>query len=109
MIAAEEVEMDPALLAYWARIRIRPVKWTLLPRSDEGGGFWVVAVIGQRCIWYNDIEDGFQDSRFDVFGTIAEEWCNQDELDMCLERRFSANDKNNSSNPIGLFRSHSRV
>ena len=45
-----------------------------------GGGFWVVAVADRECIWYNDIEDGFNVSRFDVSGLIADYWCNQSEL-----------------------------
>ena len=54
-----------------------------------GGGFWVVAVIGDRCFWYNDIEDGFNISRYQAMGQIDEYGCNQTELDRCI-RAFLA-------------------
>ena len=40
-----------------------------------------VAITGQECFWYNDIEDGFNVSRFEAFGTNADYWCNQTELE----------------------------
>ncbi len=79
-MAAAEAQMEPPALALWERIRMRPVKWALPPWGDEGGGFWVVAVSGSDCVWYNDIEHGFNVSRFDVAGRIAEYWCNECEL-----------------------------
>jgi hypothetical protein len=45
-----------------------------------GGGFWVVAIMGERVVWFNDIEEGFNLSRYNEPGVIAEYWCNQDEL-----------------------------
>ena len=57
-----------------------PHKWQLHPWGDEGAGFWVVAQIGQKVIWYNDIEDGFNRSSCSELGLIDEYWCNQDEL-----------------------------
>lgn len=45
-------------------------------------GFWAIAVIENRVLWYNDIEEGFNVSNFTEPGTIpsTEYWCNQDEL-----------------------------
>lgn len=85
LISQGEAEMDGPQREFWRRIRIEPEKWAQSPWGDEGGGFWVVAVIGQRCIWYNDIEHGFNTSRFEKFGTIAEYWCNQDDLQWRVE------------------------
>jgi hypothetical protein len=79
-IESGEAEMDAPVRAFWERIRIKPVKWSLPPWGDLGGGFWVVAIIGQQVVWFNDIEDGFNCSRYDSFGTISEYWCNQSEL-----------------------------
>lgn len=89
MIEVAEFSMGPPVLAFWKRIRVSPVKWQLSPWGDMGGGFWVVAVIGQGCVWYNDIEDGFNMSRFETFGRIAEYWCNQTELEPCIGDYFS--------------------
>ena len=45
-----------------------------------------MAVMDDRVLWYNDIEDGFNVSLFTVRGVIptTEYWCNQDELRMAL-------------------------
>ena len=88
LIEAAEAGMDPALERFWRRIKVRPEKWQLPPWGDLGGGFWVVAVLGQECLWYNDIEDGFNVSRFEVFGRIPDYWCNQAELLACVRGYF---------------------
>jgi hypothetical protein len=77
--------------SFWSLIRVQPVKWRLSPWGDEGDGFWVVGILGDRVVWYNDIEDGFNISRYEKYGVIAEYCCNQDELQhtMCaLLRQF---------------------
>lgn len=68
--------------ALFARTAIVPTKWQLSPWGDPGGGFWALAVMENRVLWYNDIEDGFNVSRFNAIDTIpsTEYWCNQDEL-----------------------------
>jgi hypothetical protein len=57
---------------FFETVRIEPTKWRLSPWGDLGGGFWVVAVHRDRVIWFNDIEDGFEVSRFEVRGEIPE-------------------------------------
>jgi hypothetical protein len=64
---------------FWEAIRIEPEKW-LQPYGDGGSGFWAVGIIGRTVVWYNDIEGGFNTSKFSSFGSIDEYWCNQDEL-----------------------------
>ena len=66
----------------FARVRIPPTKWKLPNWGDEGGGFWAVAVYLDRVLWFNDIEDGFNVSTFELPGEIpaGEYACNQDEL-----------------------------
>ena len=86
LIAAGEAKMDSSLRQIWEKVRIAPVKWQLHPWGDEGGGFWVVAIIDDFALWYNDIEDGFNISQFTVSGTIDDYWCNQDELQHAVYR-----------------------
>lgn len=88
LIATAEGAMEPLVLAFWERIRIRPAKWALPPWGDQGNGFWVVAVVGEECVWYNDIEDGFNVSRYEAVGRIADYWCNQSELRNCVASVF---------------------
>ena len=76
--------MTPGQARFWEAIRIPPEKWEQLPYGRDGGGFWVVAVIGRTVIWYNDIEDGFNRSRYTVHGRIDDYWCNQDELEVAI-------------------------
>jgi len=74
--------------ALFKELACPPVKWRQSPWGDLGGGFWVVAIRQGRVLWYNDIEHGFNVSRFTVPGTIPENeyWCNQDELRWALPR-----------------------
>ncbi|MFC5476221.1 hypothetical protein [Paraherbaspirillum soli] len=84
-IVQAEVRMNPEQLRLWETIKLAPQKWAQCPYGDEGGGFWVVAVLGQIVVWYNDIEDGFNTSRYSAFGIIDEYWCNQDELEITVQ------------------------
>ncbi len=79
-IAVGERAMVVAMLPMWQAIRIKPAKWQLHPWGDDDGGFWVVAIFGQYVLWFNDIELGFNLSRYSAFGKIDEYCCNQDEL-----------------------------
>ena len=38
------------------------------------------------AVWYNDIEDGFNRSGYEHYGTIGTYWCNQDELAMTMQQ-----------------------
>lgn len=69
----------------WEVVQIVPEKWSQHPWGNEGGGFWVVGIIGSNVIWYNDIEDGFNRSTFTKFGEIDKYWCNQDELEWTVQ------------------------
>lgn len=80
MIDNAEWMMEPPVRAVWDRIKIQPNKWKLSPHGDMGGGFWVVALVGQWCLYYNDIEEGFNGSEWEQFGRISTYWCNQPNL-----------------------------
>jgi hypothetical protein len=87
-IARDLLECSAEQREFFARTRITPTKWHLPRWGDEGGGFWAVAVHRNRVLWYNDIEDGFNVSNFDVPGQIPQDeyWCNQDPLRWALLR-----------------------
>lgn len=84
LIDVGEAWMSPRDLAFWRQVRIRPVKWSLSPWGDLGGGFWVVAVWGSQCIWFNDIEGGFNLGQFEAFGVLGEYTCGQSDLHDCV-------------------------
>lgn len=91
-IAQGQARLLPAELRLWKMVRIEPVKWRQDPYGTEGQGFWVVGLIGSSVIWYNDIEDGFNRSRYLGQGEIQDYWCNQDELDTTLKYLVNAMD-----------------
>ena len=86
MLCRDLAECSVNQQEFFRRAGIAPTKWRLTPWGDEGGGFWAVAVHRDRVLWYNDIENGFNVSRFDVQGQIPrdEYWCNQDSLRWAL-------------------------
>jgi hypothetical protein len=69
----------------WRVIKCYPEKWKLNPWGKPGKGFWVVAIIDFTVVWYNDIEEGFNRSKFTKNGVIDEYWCNQDELEWVVQ------------------------
>jgi hypothetical protein len=85
-----QARMSPAGLRLWEAIRIEPEKWQQHPYGDQGAGFWVVALVGRTVVWYNDIEEGFNRSRYSTYGTIDDYWCNQDELELTLQYLLNA-------------------
>jgi hypothetical protein len=88
-IFAAEGRMNPQVFRLWDAIKIPPEKWSEETYGEDGGGFWVVAVIGRKAVWYNDIEDGFNCSCYDVPGRLAEYLCNQDELEQAVQKLLS--------------------
>ena len=86
MIANALAEYDDAVRSEWERIRIEPEQWRCSPWGDETGGFWAVAIDDGRVLWFNDIEEGFNWSRYSTRGTIDEYVCDQTELVTILER-----------------------
>jgi hypothetical protein len=91
-IARGESQLSPRQRRLWHAVRIEPQKWQQLPYGTPGLGFWVVGLVGQTVIWYNDIEEGFNRSRYSTFGTIDDYWANQDELAVALEYVLTALD-----------------
>ena len=69
----------------WEVIKVSPQKWSQEPYGNEGGGFWVVAIIGNSVIWFNDIEDEFNRSSFSEPERINEYYCNQDRLEWQIQ------------------------
>jgi hypothetical protein len=73
--------MSPSIRRIWEKIKLPKLqKWKQSPMGDEGAGFWVVAIYGNHCLYYNDIEDGFNESIFSEWGKIDEYFCSQIEL-----------------------------
>ena len=78
-------QMDMFQRRLWEVIKIEPVKWEQHPSGDRGQGFWVVAIIGNVVVYYNDIEEGFNRSRYSKYGVIDHYFCDQDELQWTMQ------------------------
>lgn len=89
LMAGSLAEADVQCRNLFEVIRIEPQKWALESWGNEGGGFWVVAVFGMWAVWYNDIEAGFNFSRFQSWGNLGEYWCDNLELGHVLNRMQS--------------------
>ena len=74
--------------AYFETVAFEPTRWLQSPYGDDSGGFWANAADQDRVLWYNDIEEGFNVSRFTTWGTIPsdEYWCNEDPMAWALAR-----------------------
>lgn len=80
-----ELKLSGQILSFWNLIKIKPSKWQETEYGDEGGGFWVVAILGNAVVYYNDIEEGFNVSTYQTYGHISEYWCEQSELDWIVK------------------------
>ena len=85
MMNDAESRMTSRQQRFFEMVRIAPEKWSQTPYGDHTGGFWVVGLLGRTVIWYNEVEHGFNSSRYSSYGTIDEYWCNQDELERALQ------------------------
>lgn len=106
-VAQGEARMAPSQLRLWQAIRIEPEKWQQHPYGDPGNGFWVVAIVGRTVVWYNDIEDGFNRSRYAAYGQIDDYWCNHDELEVTLA--YLMNSLNSGADLVRMPRPPARV
>jgi len=50
LIQSGQGAMNEDLLRFWSLIKIEPVKWQETRYGNEGGGFWVVAIIGNHVL-----------------------------------------------------------
>ncbi len=78
--------MSPSQRSLWQAIEINPARWSQSPYGDYGGGFWAVGIIGRVVVWYNDIEEGFEHSRYVSHVSIAEYKCSQFKLEHVVEQ-----------------------
>ncbi len=92
-IIAGEANLRGAEQRLWELVKVEPSKWQEPSYGTRGGGFWVVGLMGNLVIWYNDIECGFNISKWSTYGTIDEYVCDQDELNECITKLYAAIDK----------------
>jgi hypothetical protein len=50
-ISRGESKLEGEPLKFWNLIKIAPQKWQVKEYGDKGGGFWVVAVLGNAVVF----------------------------------------------------------
>ena len=64
----------------WDRMRIEPERWAQ-GQYEDLAGFWVVAVLGRRCLYYQPVEAGWGWGRYETWGEISTyHWGDADEI-----------------------------
>ena len=79
-----EQDLDDELLEFWNEIKISPETWTCEDVIHQN--FWVVAKHQNWIIWYNDIEEGYNFSKYKEDLIILEYRANKDELIVVLKK-----------------------
>ncbi|OUS05904.1 hypothetical protein A9Q81_03945 [Gammaproteobacteria bacterium 42_54_T18] len=54
--------------------------------QEVDDGFWVVAVIGSKVLWYNHVEQGFNVSPFSTCGCIDKYESRKDDFDIAFKK-----------------------
>jgi hypothetical protein len=86
LILAGESLLNCELKKFWECIKITPIKWR---HQASGDDFWIVALSGDKVIWYNDIEDGFNICNFEKYGIIPEMKFEQNALNIAILRLYT--------------------
>ncbi len=75
----------------WEHVRIQPTQW----RQEQyagAGSVWVIAVMGNRCLYFNTIEEGWGWGRFETWGNVTEYHWQQDEIQHSIYQSLFAVD-----------------
>lgn len=70
LLKSEKEKFSNDINELWDNIKIEPELWKLNDLTKELKSFWVVAIINNEIIWFNEIEKGFNISEFKEYGTI---------------------------------------
>ena len=79
-----EQNLDSVSEILWNKIKISPQLWKCVDVIEDN--FWVVAKSEQHIIWYNDIEEGFNISKYKIDGEIQNYNASKHELQFVLEQ-----------------------
>jgi hypothetical protein len=71
--------MNRRPLRLWERIRIEPRRWSHNQYPDTVP-FRVIGIIGNRCMYLNEVEGGWGWGRYDEWGRISQYHWQQDEI-----------------------------
>ena len=92
-----QIQMDDRSRRFWERIRVAPAEWRQAQYSplpaQPAEPFWVVAVMGTRCLYFNHVERGWGWGYFVVWGTVSTYHWQQGELAQVVAQTLFAIDE----------------
>lgn len=84
LILKSQSLMDDDMSSSWDEFKVEPQKWKESSNDSGYDFFWVVAILGNEVIWFNDITNGFNISNFTEVGHIDEFWSETTDLQNLL-------------------------
>ena len=79
-VAVRELqEPDGRAVRFWKQIRINPCLWTQT-QYPGFSSFWVIAILGSHCLYFNYVEGGWGWGQFAEWGKINSFHYEQDEI-----------------------------
>ena len=85
-------ELEPSVRRLWDLVCIPPIQWTQ-GQYAGAGQLWVIALMGNRCLYYNPIESGWGWGHYLDFGKIYEYHWQQDEIQHAIYQMLVAIEK----------------
>ena len=84
IIAWDESKMESDIETFWNLLRIVPERWNINEDDQEGVRFWVIGIIWNKSIYYDDIEEWFNISEYSLYWVLNIVNAEQDELQMAI-------------------------
>lgn len=89
------IARDERASRLWDRVKVLPAVWEQeqYPGDDS---FWVIAILGSHCLYFNPAEEGWGWGRFQDWGKIESYHWEQDEIQHTLFKTLFAIDNGGS-------------
>jgi hypothetical protein len=91
----ELVEPDGRAVRLWERIKVPASLWDQAQYPIDST-FWVVAILGNQCLYFNHVEGGWGWGRYHRWGQIESYHCQQDEIQHVVFQTLFAIDNGGS-------------
>ena len=77
LIIEAEMLLEGLPKGFWRLIKLSPFEIWETPENAEFEYVWVVAIFGNRCVYYDELNEGFVISSYDDHGELGENSINE--------------------------------
>jgi len=91
--------LDERTLRLWERTKVPPTQWKQ-EQYTESDDMWVIALLGNRCLYFNFVEEGWGWGFYEKWGVISEYHWQQDEIQHALLHTMFAIDNGAKVNRV---------